>query len=75
MPARRPAHARRIELPGAIEAPEPSPEEIARRAERRNNAILSGGPMRLVTEAAIAEGGSIEVDTGTHIVTITVAEK
>ena len=75
MPARRPAQARRIELPSAVESSTPSPEEIAHRAERRNNAILNGGPMRLVTEAAIAEGGSIEVDTSTHIVTITAVEK
>ena len=75
MPARRPEHARRIELPAAVAPPEPTPEEIQQRSERRRRSILTGGPMRLVVEAAIEAGEPLEIDTGTHLVTITVSEK
>jgi hypothetical protein len=75
MPARRPEHARRIELPATPAPAEPTAEEIQQRTERRRNAILSGGPMRSVIQAVIEAGEPLEIDTGTHIVTITVAEK
>ena len=75
MPARRPEHARRIELPSQVVRAEPTPEQIEERNERRRRSILTGGPMRLVAEAAIESGEPLEIDTGTHIVTITVAEK
>ena len=75
MPARRPAQARRIELPADTAPPAPTPEEIEQRKEQRRNAVLSGGPMRRVVEAVIEAGEPMEIDTGTHIVTITVAEK
>jgi hypothetical protein len=75
MPARRPAQARRIELPSQAARAEPTPEEIEERRSRRREVILSGSPMRRVVEAIIEAGESMEIDTGTHVVTITVAEK
>ena len=75
MPARRPEHARRIELPAVASATEPTPDEIEQRKQSRRNNILHGGAMRLVVEAVIESGEPLEIDTGTHIVTITVAEK
>ena len=75
MPARRPAQARRIELPIPAARAEPTPEQIEERNERRRDRILTGGPMRQVIEAIIEASEPMEIDTGTHIVTITVAEK
>ena len=75
MPARRPAQARRIELPSQVVRAEPTPEEIEERQSRRREAILSGSPMRRVVEAIIEAGEPIEIDTGTHLVTITAVEK
>ena len=75
MPARRPAQARRIELPAVVAPPEPTAEEIAQRNQAQRDRVLTGGPMRRVIEAIVEAGEPMEIDTGTHIVTITVAEK
>ena len=74
MPARRPEHARRIEMPINART-EPTPEQIEEQRQRRRMMILSGPPMRQVIEAVIESGEPLEIDTGTHMVTITVAEK
>ena len=75
MPARRPAQARRIELPIPSARAEPTPEQIEERQARRRDAILNGSMMRRVVDAIIEAGEPMEIDAGTHIVTITVAEK
>jgi len=75
MPARRPAQARKIQLSTRPSRPDPTPEEIHQRRTARRDAILTGGPMRAVVQAVIESGEPMEIDTGTHVITITVAEK
>ena len=75
MPARRPEHMRHIELPMAAARPDPTQEQIEQRKERRRNAILTGGPMEMVLQAIIESGDSLEIDAGTHIVSILVTPK
>jgi len=75
MPARRPAQARRIELPSQVVRAEPSAEIVAERNARRRAAVLSGGPMRLVADAVSELDGPLEIETDTHIITITAVEK
>ena len=75
MPARRPAQARRIELPATAAPAEPAPEEVELRRQARRERILAGGYMHQLVGAIIEAGEPLEIDAGTHIVTITVAEK
>lgn len=75
MPARRPEHAQRIAAVQPEPSAEPSAEEVAERRQIRANRILRGGPIRTVIEATLAVGGTVEVETETHIATITVTEK
>ena len=75
MPARRPAHARRLAAIQPEPVAEPSAEEVAERQQRRAERTLRGGPIRMVIEAALAMGGTVEVETETHIATVTVVEK
>ena len=75
MPARKPAHAaQRISM--VREAPPvPTPERIAERAQMRQERVLHSGMMRRVAEAVIAAGDPVEIETETHIVTMTAAPK
>jgi len=75
MPARRPEHARRITAIQPEPAAQPSAEELNHRQQRRADRMLRGGMIRSVIEATLAVGGTVEVETETHIATITVAEK
>jgi len=75
MSARRSAQARRISLPARPSRVAPTIAQMQEREAARREAILTRGPMRAVVEAMIESGEPVEIDTGTHVVTITVAEK
>ena len=73
--AKRPTPAaQRVSLVRAAR-PGPTPEQAAEREQRRHERVLHGGPMRMVVEAIIASGSPVEIETETHIVTITAVEK
>ena len=55
--------------------PQPTMEEIESRDRDRLRRVLHSGPMRLVADAVIAAGEPVEIETETHIVTMTATPK
>jgi len=75
MPARKSEPARRIAAIQPESAAQPSAEELNQRQQRRADRMLRGGMIHSVIDATLAVGGSVEVETETHIATITVTKK
>ena len=55
--------------------PQPTPEEVENRNRDRLRRVLHGGAMRLIADAVIAAGEPVEIETETHIVTMTATPK
>jgi len=66
--------ARRI-LMTADAVAQPTPDQARVREQNRHERALIGGPMRRVIDAVIASGVPVEVETDTHVVTITATLK
>ena len=54
---------------------QPTQEELEARRGRHTALILEGGAMRAVVSALIERNESMEIDAGSHVITISVIEK
>ena len=74
MPRRNESAIQRVSLVRESR-PEITVEDRQQREEVRRDRMLHSGMMRRVAEAVIASGAPIEIETETHIVTMTATPK